>query len=780
MCYPDRDVLERAPRSFTALEGRELPYPARARQASVVGFVLSCAVIAGLAWLSLDRMHRFQEETRRVRHTQAVREQTESFLSLLKDAETGQRGYIITGDPGYLAPYARAVVEIGDHLAALRRLTRDNSAQGARAGQLETLVAQKLAELERTVRTRTEQGFDAAALIIATDQGKRLMDEIRSLTAAMLAEENRLYAVRTEREESESRAAIGANLGGLAIALLSVGVAMLLLHWATREREREQSARVVAEAVAAATVSSEAWLRTTLASIGDAVIATDEQGRVKTMNAVAQQLTGWTGSDAEGRPLETVFRIADEDTGRPVENPVGRVLREGQVVGLANHTVLHARDGRVIPIDDSAAPIRTPEGDIIGAVLVFRDITARRRSEREQAQALEREKAARRESEAAARGKEEFVATLSHELRTPLNAIFGWIQLLRSGALDDAHRAHALEVIERNTRTQARMVDDLLDVSRIMTGHFRIEPRPVDLRAVIGAAVDAVRPAVDAKGVHLVTDLDPAAGTVTGDADRLQQVVWNLLTNAVKFTPRDGRVEIRLQRRDSQVEIRVADTGRGIAADFLPHVFERFSQADTSSSRAQPGLGIGLALVRHLVELHGGTVAVASEGEGRGATFTVRLPVPATLPRGRTDAPVDGGGATDGDRPRPLAGVHVLAVDDDADARELLRVAFQQAGARVTVAESARAALAAIEAAAPDVLVSDIGMPGGDGYELLESVRAVERGSRLPAVALTAYARVEDRDRALRAGFQLHVAKPIDPAALVRAVALVCARAKRV
>ena len=749
----------------------------RAWQASAVGLVLSCVVIAGVAWISLSRMNRLQEETRRARHTLAVREETEIVLGLVKDAETGQRGYVITGDPGYLAPFAQAVTNLPDALAALRRLTVEGPAQQERLRRLEALIGQKLAELDETVRARTDQGFDAAAHIIRTDRGKRLMDEIRELAGTMLAEEDRLYAEGAAREESESRAVLWTNAGGFAVALLLVGAAMTLLYWVTRGREREQAARAAAEAVANATASSEAWLRTTLASIGDAVIATDETGRVRTMNAVAQSLTGWVESEARERSLDSVFRIVTEDSGNPVESPVTKVLREGRIVGLANHTVLLSRDGRVIPIDDSAAPIRTPQGQVIGAVLVFRDITARRRAEREQALALEREKAARRESEAAARSKEEFVTTLSHELRTPLNAIFGWVQLLRSGALDEAARAHALEVIERNTRAQTRMVEDLLDISRIMTGNFRIEPRLVDLEAVIRAAVDAVQPALDAKGLHLATHLDAAVGPVTGDPDRLQQVVWNLLTNAIKFTPRGGRVEARLERHGSQVQVEVSDTGRGIAPDFLPHVFERFTQAEASSSRAQPGLGIGLALVRHLVELHGGTVGASSEGDGRGATFTIRLPIPATLERFQADdalgpRPV----GQEADPLRPLAGVHVLAVDDDADARELLRIAFGRAGAQVTVADSARAALAALEAVSPDVLVSDIGMPDGDGYELLQSVRAAERGSRLPAVALTAYARPEDRDRAIRAGFQLHVAKPIDPTALVRAVALVCGR----
>ena len=747
----------------------------RAWHASVVGFAVACAVVAGLAWLSFDRMNRLQEETTRARHSLAVREQTEDVLSLMKDAETGQRGYIITGDPGYLAPFAQAVVDMPTKLAALRRLTENDPAQETRFRSLETAITQKMAELDATVRARTDLGFDVAARIIATDRGKRLMDEIRQLALEMVREEDRLYAARTARERGESRAVLRANVGGFGVALLIVGIAMALLHWATREREREQAARATAEAITAVTASSEAWFRTTLVSIGDAVIATDETGRIRTMNPVAERLTGWTEAEARNRPLDAVFRIVHETTQLPVENPVTRVLREGRVVGLANHTVLVARDGRAIPIDDSAAPIRLREGSMAGAVLVFRDITARRNTEREQALALEREQAARRELEAASRSKDEFVTTLSHELRTPLNAILGWVQLLRAGALDETARAHALEVIERNTRTQTRMVEDLLDVSRIMTGQFRIEPRSVDLATVIAAAVDAVRPAIDAKGLQLVTHLD-AAGPVAGDPDRLQQVVWNLLTNAVKFTPRGGRIEVTLERRGSQVEVCVSDTGRGISADFLPHVFERFSQAEASTSRSQPGLGIGLALVRHLVELHGGVVDVASEGEGRGATFTVRLPVPATLLGIHGDGDTTGAPAPGADPLRPLAGVAILAVDDDADARELLRMAFQQAGAQVTLADSARAALAALEASAPDVLVSDIGMPDGTGYELLERVRAAENGSRLPAVALTAYARPEDRDRAIRAGFQLHVSKPVDPAALVRAVVLVCGR----
>ena len=362
---------------------------------------------------------------------------------------------------------------------------------------------------------------------------------------------------------------------------------------------------------------------------------------MRTMNAVAQSLSGWTESEAQERPLDAVFRIVNEDSGARSRTPSpGCSGKDGSRPRQPHGPPVPKRarhpDRRQCRAHPDAAGRCHRRG--AGLPRHHRAPAGRARAD---ARARAREGGAARVWRPSARSKDEFVTTLSHELRTPLNAIFGWVHLLRSGALDEAARSHALEVIERNTRTQTRMVEDLLDMSRIMTGNFRIEPRPVDLEAVIGAAVDAVRPALDAKGVHLATHLDATAGPVAGDPDRLQQVVWNLLTNAIKFTPRGGRVEVRLERHGSQVQVEVSDTGRGIAADFLPHVFERFTQAEASSSRTQPGLGIGLALVRHLVELHGGTVGVSSDGDGQGATFTVRLPVPVTLERLRADGCAD-------------------------------------------------------------------------------------------------------------------------------------------
>jgi CheY-like chemotaxis protein len=374
------------------------------------------------------------------------------------------------------------------------------------------------------------------------------------------------------------------------------------------------------------------------------------------------------------------------------------------------------------------------------------------------------------EAQEANRTKDEFLATLSHELRTPLNAIVGWAHLLRKGNLDAETTARAVETIERNTRIQAQLVEDLLDVSRIITGKLRIERRPLELARVIRAALDVVRPAAEAKEIQLEASFDPSVRPVLGDEDRLQQVVWNLLSNAIKFTPRAGRVAVDVLQVDSRVQIRVTDTGRGIRPTFLPHVFERFRQADAATTRDHGGLGLGLAIVRHITELHGGTVSAVSEGEGRGSTFTIELPIhPVAIPA-VPRAALDGAGAEPDQR---LTGVHVLVVDDEPDARELLGELLRDGGAEVRTAASADEAMTANEAAAPDVLVSDIGMPGQDGYALIRRVKAYERdrGGRIPAVALTAYARDEDRRRALRAGYETHVAKPVDGDELSAAIA---------
>jgi signal transduction histidine kinase len=406
-----------------------------------------------------------------------------------------------------------------------------------------------------------------------------------------------------------------------------------------------------------------------------------------------------------------------------------------------------------------------------------KEIRNREWAERERARLLVLERAAREQAEEANRTKDEFLATLSHELRTPLNAILGWVQVLRSGKLDADSAARALETIERNARSQAQLIADLLDVSRIITGKLRLDFKPVELPRIIDAALESVRPAADAKDIQLEISLAPLSSPVLGDADRLQQVVWNLLSNAIKFTPRGGRVTVRLRGSGANALIRVTDSGIGIRPDFLPYVFDRFRQAESTSTRSHGGLGLGLSIVRHLVEHHGGSVEVESAGEGQGATFTVQLPLRAELTE---ESPLD----TTAIRmrvfsiPDLLKGVRVLVVEDEADTRDLIALSLRQCGAEVAPAGTAEEALAELDLQVPDVLVSDNGIPGEDGYDMIRKIRARPpgRGADLPAVALTAYARAEDRLRALDSGFQTHLAKPIDPSELVATVARLAGR----
>jgi len=521
------------------------------------------------------------------------------------------------------------------------------------------------------------------------------------------------------------------------------------------------------------------WLSTMLTSIGDAVIATDVQGHITFMNPVAQALTGWIQAEAQGQQLSEVFKIINEETRQEVEQPVAKVIREGMVLGLANHTILISKDGTERPIDDSGAPIRDDQGEINGMILIFRDISERQHLEKEREQLLFSAQTARAQAEAANRTKDEFLATVSHELRTPLNAILGWSSLMRTRKLDESNIAHALETIERNARSQNKLIEDLLDVSRIITGKMRLELRVIDIVSVVEAALDAVRPTAEAKGVRLQSILDPLVGPVEGDPNRLQQVVWNLLSNAIKFTPKGGRVLIQLKSVNALAEITVTDTGAGIHQEFLPYIFDRFRQADSTSTRVHGGLGLGLAIVRHLAELHGGTVHAHSLGEGQGATFTVQLPIMAVYQK--TDAAKHAQPATEGELSlefhSSLKGVRVLVVDDESDTRALITAILEQCGASVRAVGSTAEALAAIERERPDVLVSDIQMPVEDGYTLMRKVRAMNQGrGNIPAAALTAYARVEDRMRALLEGYQIHLPKPVEPNELIAVVATLADR----
>ena len=493
-------------------------------------------------------------------------------------------------------------------------------------------------------------------------------------------------------------------------------------------------------------------------SSDDAIVSKTLEGIITSWNPAAERMFGWSAAEAVGRSITLIVPPDRLDE----EMAVLASLRRGESIDHYE-TLRMRKDGVIIPISLTVSPIRDLSGKIIGASKIARDISERKRVEDERLRALAQEQAARAEAERANRVKDEFLATLSHELRTPLTSIMGWVRMLRQRSLDDGATERALEIVDRNTQALTRLVEDILDISSITMGRFRLESVPVDLAAVVRAAVDSIRHAATAKNIQLELIVSPMTHAVTGDAGRLQQVVWNLLANAVKFTPDEGHIEVTVAPVGSYAEVRVRDNGQGIAPEFAPRLFDRFSQHDASTTRKHGGLGMGLAIVRHLVELHGGTVRAESLGPGHGATFIVRLPqvlAHAVKSDGRPEV-----------SPPVLSGIRVLAVDDEADTLELIATVLRQAGADVAVAASVDEALGALAITRPDVVLCDIAMPGRDGYELLrEAKRRPGPLAHTAFIALTAHVQEIERRRSLAAGFNVHVPKPVDPAALVEVV----------
>jgi PAS domain S-box-containing protein len=468
----------------------------------------------------------------------------------------------------------------------------------------------------------------------------------------------------------------------------------------------------------------------------------------------------------QSRELGVVNHFIEEERDRVRNEVLPAALRDNYWEGEL--TFKHAQTGEHIPVSCAVFPLRDRSGMITALATITRDLREQKVVEEERARLLEGERAARAQAEQANESKDHFLATISHELRTPLTAILGWMQMLRAGMVTPEKHDRALETVERNARIQAQLIDDLLDVSRILSGKLDLELEAVEITSVVAAAVETVRPVADAKGVAITMTIDTCAPLI-GDTRRLQQVVWNLLSNAVKFTPRGGSVNLHLDRVDDRIEIAVTDTGAGIAPDFLPHVFERFRQADASAARSKGGLGLGLSIVQHVVTAHGGEVSAFSEGKGKGARFVVALPVSINAPNLR--GPQHDGAIIEA--PATLTGRQVVIVDDEDDTREYIAALLRKGGMHVTVTATAEEALEAIEREHPDLLVSDLAMPGHDGFQLVQRLRSMPaaHGGRTPAIALTAFARAEDRMRAMRAGFQNHVAKPVDPAELFAVLA---------
>ncbi len=516
------------------------------------------------------------------------------------------------------------------------------------------------------------------------------------------------------------------------------------------------------------------YLSAIVESADDAIISKTLDGVVTSWNRGAEKMFGYTAEEMIG---QNITKLIPAD--HPNEEPqILARLRRGEPIGHYE-TQRVRKDGRILDISLMVSPIKDKNGVIIGASKIVRDITERKRVEARERDALRQTEIARSQAELASQSKDVFLATLSHELRTPLTAILGWVKMLGAGNLDSAAQKKAIEVIERNVKAQAQLVEELLDISRIVSGKYRIEVQLIDPADVINAALDVLRPAAEAKNIHLHTIMDSAAGPVSGEFQRLQQVVWNLMANAVKFTPRGGRVLVKVARVRSSVEISVTDNGIGLRSDFLPYIFNRFSQADASTTRMHGGLGLGLAITKSIVELHGGSITADSPGEGQGATFTIKLPLAATRRAWSEDS--DPALPTSLEGPKELVGLKILVVDDETDTCDMLRFLFERCGAQVQTATSAKEAFGIAEVWNPDVLVSDIGMPEVDGYELIRRIRAQGSGrnTKLPAVALTALTRTADRVKALAAGYQMHVAKPVEPVELLSVVASLAREIRR-
>jgi PAS domain S-box-containing protein len=548
--------------------------------------------------------------------------------------------------------------------------------------------------------------------------------------------------------------------------------------WSFRDVTDRHSAEISSRRLAAIVASSD-----------DGIIGKDLNGIITSWNAGAERIFGYTTAEMIGT---SIMRLIPPDRQEEEAEILSRIRRGERLDHF--ETIRVAKDGRRLNVSITVSPIKDSTGQVVGASKVLRDITDRKKAEealekareiaeaanRDRLQLLDSEREARSQAERASRMKDEFLATLSHELRTPLNAILGWANILRLGKVQGEELKEGLDTIERNACVQSQLIEDLLDMSRIISGKVRLDVQRVDLPAVLKESIETLRATAEAKGVRLQAVVDPLAGPISGDPNRLRQAFWNLLSNAIKFTPKDGKVQVLLERVNSQVKASFIDTGEGIAAEFLPYVFDRFHQADASTTRRHGGLGLGLAIVKQLVELHGGNVHAKSGGIGQGATFTVHLPLIALYSEPNEERRHSLAALRENQNllEVSLANVHVLVVDDEIDGRELVKRQLEMAGATVSMAGSVSEAMERILAGRPDVLVCDIGMRGEDGYSLIRRLRVLEKSqeSALPAVALTAYARSEDRTKAIRSGFQNHLAKPVEPSKLLAVVSSLVGR----
>lgn len=835
------------------------------------GYWLALAVLlvdAGFVYASLRTIAR---NNARIEQSRRVLVEIRRSLRILADAETGQRGYLLTERDEYLEPYRSATKRLEDCLGQLASYTNKDPVQSRRFQELKQLALEKMGELRETITLRDANRRDEAINLVLSGVGKHAMDKIRAVVDAMESEEN---------HSLDERSAASANAINRTTALftLTTSAGLLLILGASLLDRREQATRAKASEEIR---RSEAWLSTTVTSIGDGLIATDELGQIRFLNPIAEVLTGWSSREAVDKSMSSIFRIINETTRQPVENPIEKVLEGGVIVGLANHTVLIARDGTEIPIEDSAAPIKDERGVVVGVVMVFRDVTEKRRQEialvrsaeqfqqladampqivwtarpdghldyfnkrwfefsglpreegrdegwqsllhpddlprclevwsesvrtgtpyqiefrlhdrktdryrwhlvralaardrssgivkwygtctdiEDQKQIEEALRSAKIEAEEANKAKDRFLAVLSHELRTPLNPILlATTSMLEKGARPEDFRPN-LELIRQYVNLQARLIDDLLDVMRIVRGKMPLHWDVADAHHLIRQAINICRSDVLSKGHKITVDLAATHSYINTDPARFQQVLWNLIKNAVKFTPPNGLITIRTMNvndpdgKEGRLVIEVQDMGIGIEPEILPRLFNHFQQGEATITRKFGGLGLGLAISKGIVEGHGGSITATSAGKGQGTTFRIELKVlPEPRPQSKTkQEPKD-------DSTLPCHPCRLLVVEDEPATRRLMGRLLEGLGHKVMTADTLESALNAVDTTGFDLIISDIGLPDGSGLELMHQI--VLRSGPIPAIALTGYGMEEDIQRSRAAGFTAHLTKPID------------------
>jgi PAS domain S-box-containing protein len=677
-----------------------------------------------------------EAHARAERHRETIR-RLDELVSSLKDAETGQRGFIITGDENYLDPYKKASRRLPELMDALDSIPGVNRIV---AEKIRGLVARKTAELQSTVDARRANGFEAAAEIVRSGQGRQTMDELR-LQADQLKSTEELELERDLRlsdETTRTRTLVFVVTGCFNIAFL----AWAFFRVADSMRQRD-SALEAAHDRGRELQRQKDLLRVTLSSIGDCVIVTDEEGRINFMNRVAENVTGWTFAEARSRPAGEIFHILNEQSREPVASPVEKVMRDGAVVGLANHTLLVRKDGSEVPIDDSGAPIRDEDGKLRGVVLVFRDFSEHRRNEKDL-------RTAKEEAETANKAKDRFLAMLSHELRTPLTPVLATLNLWEASEDIPPILQDDVQMLRRSVELEARIIDDLLDLTRVARGMLSFSPENTDVHGLIEFLMGISQSELQEKQLKLVLRLEAKQHHIHTDAARLQQVLWNILRNAIKFTDSKGEITLAtFNSEDGKISIAVSDTGIGMTRETISRLFRPFEQADSTRSSRYGGLGLGMAISSALVELLDGTLVAQSAGLGRGSIFTVTF---------ATTEPVDH--VRSGEVVAPVRGkTRLLLIEDHADTARALTRLLESRGYEIHSANSVAAGLKAVQEQKFDLFLCDLGLPDGTGFDFIAKARAIVD---TPAIALTGFGMQQDVERAQQAGFAAHLTKPVN------------------